>query len=106
MVPAQFARDTHQLLDLLDSALLRRAPRIPQHILRAAAHMQAHGDADRIDGQHIAHIAFHGHDGAIRHGTHEVGQAVDAGRIHPAANRHPVQVQRPPVEAASHQPLD
>ncbi len=61
--------------------------------------------ADHVDRQHVAHAAFHRQHRAVRDGAQEVGEVVDVGRIHAAADRHPVHHQRPLVDAAADQAL-
>ena len=68
--------------------------------------MQAHGNAHHVHGQHVEHRAFNRHHSAIGYGAHEVGQAVDAWRIHAATNCDPVHDQRALVDATAHQALN
>src|SRR2546421_1611924 len=57
---AEFARQAHQLLDLLHGAHLGLAVLRPEVVLDAAAHMQAHRHAHHVDRQHVAHAALDG----------------------------------------------
>src|SRR4029079_7544031 len=105
-VAAEFTGDAHQLLDLLHGAHLGRARLVPEVVLDAAAYVQAHGDAHHVDRKHIAHAAFHGQHRAVGDGAQEVGQAVDRGLVHAAADRNPVHDQRALVHTATDQALD
>src|SRR5215469_3720836 len=102
----EFAGNAHELLDLPHRAHLAPAILRPEIVFDAAADMQPHGDRHHVDRQHVAHRAFERQDRAVRRGPHEIGEIVDVGCIHAAADRDPVHDQRALVDAAAHHSFD
>src|SRR6516164_4764084 len=90
----EFARNAHQLLDLPHRAHLAPSVLRPEVVLDAAADLQTHGDRHHVDRQYVAHRAFQRQHCTVRGSAQKIGQVVDVGRIHAAANRDPVHDQR------------
>src|SRR5207344_413096 len=78
----------------------------PEVVLDATAHVQPHRDGHHVDRQRVEHAALQGEHGAVGCGADEVGQVVDVGRVHAAADGYPVHDQRSLVDAAADHALD
>ncbi|MDT4851137.1 hypothetical protein FQZ97_853080 [compost metagenome] len=99
-IAVQFAGDTYELLDLLDTGhALALAP--PQVVFDAATHVQAHGDGHGVQRQHIAHDALDGQHRVVGTAVDELHHVARVGAVGAAADADPVEHERAGIDATA-----